>query len=736
LIIQPAPISLFNRKDAKSLKSAKKYIVKIEFFVSLCLGGKILKDLMKSVPGFFLVLLFINPVDGYSQDDNQDLFERMTERLSEISDKPIDFSEISQGLDYLQDHPINLNNTTQEELSQLVFLDDRQINNLIRYILSYGTIYSVYELKVVDGFDSATLLKILPYVSVGPEREKHPVRIKNLLTSGRNQLVIRAGQVVQKQAGYYVTDSLLKKNPNAGYLGSPARLYFRYSYSFYNRLSIGFSGQKDAGEQFFRGAQKYGMDFYSGYISLQNTGILKQITIGNFNVDFGQGLTFSSGISAGTIPGTGNVRRYARGVVPSQSVNEENYLRGIAVVLKKWKFRLSLIYSNHKRDANVTGVDTVTGDAGMVSSFTETGYHRIPREIEDKNSIRESIMGGNVSFKNSFFSIGFTGFHSRWSADLEPKTYPYNLFNFHGKENLNAGIDFQVALPDIFISGECSRSRSGGMAFVSSIQFSPDPRLMFSISLRDYQRNYQDLLSNAIGQNSSNANEEGVQFTFNAGVAPGLDLTGYADIYRFPWLKYRTDSPSIGSEYQLQSNYTAGRFIKMFLRFRIRSKQINTPEATQLVNVLQEEKIITLRYQADWQVTNFLVLRSCFDWLRNRYEKLMPAYGYLLSQNLAYKLPVNHLSLVILYALFGTDSYNERIYSYESDVQYSYSIPSYYGKGIRCMVMIDWAPCHWFDLSVRYGQTWYSDRNVIGTGLDQINGTTKSEVELQYKMKF
>ncbi len=52
------------------------------------------------------------------------------------------------------------------------------------------------------------------------------------------------------------------------------------------------------------------------------------------------------------------------------------------------------------------------------------------------------------------------------------------------------------------------------------------------------------------------------------------------------------------------------------------------------------------------------------------------------------------------------------------------------------MVLLDWEPSHWIDLSLRYGQTWYSDRNVIGTGLDIINGSTKSEVELQYKIKF
>lgn len=697
-----------------------------------CGEQKLLQILLVGILSF----IFFIPSDGISQNENPDLIERTTEKLSETSDKPIDFSEVYDVLDRFQNHPINLNNTNHEQLSQLLFLNDRQINNLINYIQSYGTIYSIYELRVVDGFDSATIRKILPYVLVGQDMEKHPIRIKDLLGSGRNQLLIRFEQVVQKQAGYHVADSILEKNPNTGYAGSPAKLYFRYTYSFYNRLSMGLSGEKDAGEQFFMGNQKNGMDFYSGYISLQNTGILKQITIGNFNVDFGQGLTLSSGISAGAIPGTGNVRRYARVVVPSQSTNEGNYLRGVAVVMKKWNYRLSLFYSNHKRDANITVADTLTGDAWSISSFSETGYHRMPRELEDKNTLRETILGGNINFRNSFLSLGITGFRSHWNASLEPRTYPYNIFTFRGKENLNFGIDIQASLKNAFLFGECSRSRNGGMAFLSGIQVNPDPRLMFSLSLRDYQSNYQDLLSNALGQNSANANEQGFLFTFNAGIAPGLGLTGYADLYRFPWLKYRTDSPSRGSEYQLQSDFTAGKFVKMYLRFRIRSKQINVPENLRPVNILEEGTTMTVRYQADWQVSDFLILKSRFEWLRNRNGNLSPANGYLLSQNLSYKLPVKHFSLIFLYALFDTDSYNERIYAYESDVLYGYSVPSYSGKGLRCFLLAAWSPFRWLDLWVRYAQTWYSDRNVISAGLDLINGNTKSEVEIQSRIRF
>jgi len=179
--------------------------------------------------GNLLVFIFIYPLNGFSQNENPDLIERTTEKLSETSSQPIDFSEVSDILERLQDHPINLNKTNHEQLSQLLFLDDRQINNLMNYIQTYGTIYSIYELRVVDGFDSTTIRKILPYVYAGQEMDKHLIRLKDLLKSGRNQLLMRIEQVAQKQAGYHVADSILEKNPNAGYAGSPAELYFRYT---------------------------------------------------------------------------------------------------------------------------------------------------------------------------------------------------------------------------------------------------------------------------------------------------------------------------------------------------------------------------------------------------------------------------------------------------------------------------------------------------------------------------
>jgi hypothetical protein len=691
---------------------------------------------MRKAVEVILVFTLFFPLKGFSQADSSDLFERTTERVSELSPEPVDFSDLTDNLHRLEDHPVNLNRATREELEKLSFLDEDQVRSLLAYQQTYGAIYSIYELMAVKGFDSAMIMKIKPYIRIGPEPEMHPLKPGEVLKKGRASLLLRYEQVLQKQAGYEATDSSLLANQNAGYLGSPLRLMFRFTWSYYDRLLAGISGEKDPGEQFFRGSQKNGMDFYSGFISLQNTGILRQLTIGNFNADFGQGLTLSSGITSGAIPGTGNMRRCAGGIRPSQSLNEGNYLRGIAVVLKKAGFRLTGFFSDHRRDATSFVMDTASGEGSHFSSFNETGYHRLPKEILNRNAVREMLYGGNLNFRNTFLSIGFTGFRSQWSASTEPLVHPYSLFTFHGKENLNLGIDFQFLWKDIFLFGEVSRSRNSGMALLSGIQVNANPGLQFSVSVRDYQRNYQDLLSNAIGQNSSNANEEGILVAFSAAVARRLGLSGYLDLYRYPWLKYRNDNPSEGKEFGLQADLTPGRSVGMYLRGRYRSGQINGTGMARMVNVPVRVSSTALRYHVTWQVSGAVVLKSRFEWLRNRTGDNKPQTGYLFSQDLSCKLVRRKMTATFLYALFDTDSYNERIYAYESDVPYGYSVPAYSGKGIRCLLLAGWDPWRFLDLWVRYAHTWYADRNSIGTGPEQISGDTKSELEIQVRFRF
>ena len=85
---------------------------------------------------------------------------------------------------------------------------------------------------------------------------------------------------------------------------------------------------------------------------------------------------------------------------------------------------------------------------------------------------------------------------------------------------------------------------------------------------------------------------------------------------------------------------------------------------------------------------------------------------------------------------FETEGYNSRIYAYENDVLYSFSIPVFYNKGYRYYVNLNYDFNKKFTIWVKWSQTVYRDKTLIGSGLDEISGSIKSEIRLQAQYKF
>jgi len=79
--------------------------------------------------------------------------------------------------------------------------------------------------------------------------------------------------VLEKSTGFEKTSTGTK------YLGSPPKLFFRYRYQDKNLLQYGIVGDKDAGEQFFKGAQKYGFDFYSFHFFARKMGSVQALAL-------------------------------------------------------------------------------------------------------------------------------------------------------------------------------------------------------------------------------------------------------------------------------------------------------------------------------------------------------------------------------------------------------------------------------------------------------------------------
>jgi hypothetical protein len=84
---------------------------------------------------------------------------------------------------------------------------------------------------------------------------------------------------------------------------------------------------------------------------------------------------------------------------------------------------------------------------------------------------------------------------------------------------------------------------------------------------------------------------------------------------------------------------------------------------------------------------------------------------------------------------FETSSYASRIYAYENDVSFSYTVPAYAGRGSHYGVLLSYDISKKVSAWVHWQQTGYPGLLAIGTGPAQIMGNKKSEMKLQVLFK-
>ncbi|MDD4150293.1 MAG: helix-hairpin-helix domain-containing protein, partial [Bacteroidales bacterium] len=324
--------------------------------------------------------------------------DEIIEQIAASTDAELDYTTLFSNLEYLYYEPLDLNTATETDFARIVFLTEYQIYSLVKYRQKFGKYTTIYELQYVDGIDPLTLKYLLPFVDIGDGDQKKKVSVGNMFSYGRNSIMGRYQRLFQEKAGYLpIADSILSINPDKSrYLGSPDKLYVRYDYRYKDKLYYGITAEKDDGEQFFKGAQKYGFDFYSGHFQINDLGVFKKIIVGDYIAQFGQGLTMWSGMSFGKTSGATNVIKKARGVNKYSSVNESAFMRGQAATLGFGDFEFTEFVSYKSLDGSVSTLSdsTFADQEHYISSFLESGYHRTPSEIAKRKTIKEFVSGG------------------------------------------------------------------------------------------------------------------------------------------------------------------------------------------------------------------------------------------------------------------------------------------------------------------------------------------------------
>ncbi len=715
------------------------------------IGNRHIRKLKYSLLLTFLVIfhaaVFGQEPESKVKKDEAEIIDKL-ENIAESHEANLDYTDLIADLAYLQENPLNLNYVTDEDLRKLIFLNNFQIYNLLGYRETYGFFITVYEIQAIDGFDQETIQKILPYVYVSEEKRKESISFKNIAKYGRNEFIMRYQRILQDQKGYAsIDDSALFQKPNSRYLGSPDKIYLRYGFNYFNKVRFGFTAEKDAGEVFLKdrvhdslqnlaGTNLHnGFDFLSFHVSLRDIGILKALTVGDYQLEFGQGLTLWSGLAFGKSSDALNIKRFARGLRPNTSANENLYFRGIATTIGFKNIDISAFYSSHKVDANLVLGDSLLDVSGFISALQESGLHRTLNELLDRKSINIQAIGGNINYLYKRFKIGVTSYYSKLSTEILKDQQLYGQFDFSGAENLNAGLDYRYLFNKINIFGEIAVSQNGGLAQLHGLMANLHPRFSMTILYRNYQKDYQNFYSNAFAENSYNRNERGIYTGVRFNVHRNWFITAYLDNFSFPWIKYRVDAPSKGNEYLIQLENSTIDKLFYYFRFRQKNKQIN--EAIQEDHI---QKIITtrknyFRFHIEYLISATVQMKNRVELVIYKEGNVYRGTGYLIYQDIAWRTKSGKLTLICRYALFDTDSYDERIYAYENDVLYAFSVPAYYYNGMRGIVLLNFKLTKKINFWVRFAHTFIGNRSVIGTGLDEINDQNRSEIKIQLRVK-
>ncbi|MFA5587281.1 MAG: helix-hairpin-helix domain-containing protein [Mariniphaga sp.] len=656
--------------------------------------------------------------NGGAETQIETIIESIIEQLGEEADAALIIEDIEE----FAANPLNINTATREQLSRLHLLDDIQIQKLLEYLKTFGPAITIYELNTIDGFSPELLMKMEPFIRFG-EAEKKAQTMGEMLKYGRHELMLRTLGTVQKARGYKEKD-----DGTTHYEGNRLRYYTRYRYQSGENISAGITAEKDPGEAFFAGSNKYGFDFYSAHLSFKVSPVFEKITVGDFVVRSGQGLVLWQGYSFNKSVNTLNISKTNQGVRPYTSTDENQFFRGISTSLKLGEIRLSLFYSQKNRDGNLAFSDSL---ANYFTSLQTSGYHRTASEIEDKNSVNDLNAGAVVSWQYQNFKIGTTLLYRQFNMPFIRSNQLYNQFRFQGKENHATSIDYLFSKGKYQLFGEAAVSKSNGKAILQGATAHLHDQIQISSLFRHFDKNYHAMWANPFAEGSSAANETGLYFGTRILPVKFVSLSAYSDMYLSEWINFTTTGPSRGWDVFAQADFRPSRKVNFYLRYKNEEKEQKFRIEEKYEDHPEQFRKSRLHFQYNFSEVITLKTRAEHVF----YKGLEKENGWMIFQDIQYSPRSFPLNLSARIAWFNTESYSSRIYAYENDLLYTFSVPAFFGKGLRNYLNLKYKISEKTEIWFKMANTWQNGAESISSGYNEITGPHKTEVKFQLRLK-
>lgn len=679
-----------------------------------------------------LLAALLFPVISMAQvtEPPSNVTEQQLENITENTGTETEDDGFLQDLHHYVKHPVNLNTVSGENLSQLGMLTPMQVENFLLYRKALGNLLDKYEMQAVPGWDINTVSKLKPYITV-QTNAGFVSGIRGRLRHGDHSILLRASQVLEKSAGYDKDSSSTANR----YKGTPQRVLVRYRYTFKNLMQFGVTAEKDPGEQFFKGKQSAGFDFYSAHLFIRNLGIIKSLAIGDYTVNLGQGLIQWQSLAFKKGAFITGIKRQSPVLKPYNSAGEINFHRGAGITIGSGKWEATVFGSYRNTDANLVPPDSLETET-YISSFQTSGYHRTKAEQADKASQQQIAFGGNAVFRFYRLQLGVNAMHYRFSLPVIKESDPYNRYAFSGKRLTNVSADYSFTYRNLHLFGEIASNGTKGLAMLNGLLVSMSAQADMSFVYRTISRDYQSVNANAFTESAVPKNESGFYAGISIRPVTNWQVDAYADFFRFPWLKYQVHGPSRGSDYLLQVTYKPNRQLEIYSRFKSESKEANNTDSVYIITPVVAGKRKNWRTQLNFKISRHLTYRNRIELTWFNAGAGEPSRGFLANIDILYKPMLKPFSANMRLQFFQSDDYNSRLYAYENDVLFSSSIPVFFEKGYRYYLNVNYDISRNLSVWARLAQTIYPENESIGTGLDEINGKRKTEIKLQLMYQF
>ena len=567
-----------------------------------------------------------------------------------------------------------LNQIQPDELLSLGELSQWQVDQFFLYKKIMGPFKDLYELQAVPGWSSAVVRSLLPHFTL------EALSLKELLFDGpvsrQSSLVLRIRNLQNKNS--ISTD----------WVGSGEGLQLLYRHKSPG-VQVGVSMEKDPGERLFSQRVGSGVDFLSAYVVIQPNRLFRSIYIGDFSVNFGQGLIQWQSFGFRKTPVVGLLKKQGSSIRPYRSVGEYNFHRGMAISIGKRNRQLDFFLSSRLLSAN-DGISAINGMMG-VTSINTSGYHRTWSEIQKRNNLHQWASGIRYAIHHKTWNVGFNAVGYLFSKPLVATPKPYDRYSINDSQWFNSSLDFSFNLGHCHFFGEQAIDQKGARASVFGGLVSLSRFLEIGMVGRLLSPTYQSLYSSSFTEATMPNNENGFFFLVNAKLSATTQLNFFSDVFKFPWLRYMINQPSKGQEDFFQLVYSPTKTTQLIVSVRAEQKEQSLSQEMAGGPIKQVTNVKKKVYRIQWQKKLSTQSRFTFrtEALSISYDRGIKLRGSLAFFDWQFKWGRSAFTSHFRGQLYDTDGYESTVYAFVPTIGTNFQLFPFSGKGKNCILFIE-----------------------------------------------